>query len=231
MGPAFYRINVHIVKSCRIDAILYNGIVCISRMGSTVSHDENRRMIVRFRQLRFQSFDEFSHVVTLIFLTHPVHNRRTYSHLLEVIFIQVVNSRIICIFHTGNNIERCNGYACITFFFELVQCFFGSRNRLSFFFGNTIHNNMRCKRQDRLYIGMGSLNIGNRLFNRLDTTVFVRRAEAEHENSILVFFFSQFRCFMLSHTDFGGLLQSGRRILYFRIQRISGLCGKARKSS
>ena len=196
-----------------------------------MGHDENRRMIICLRQLRFQSLDEFSHVVTLIFLAHPVHNRRAYSHLLEIIFIQVVNSRIICIFHTGNNIERRNGYTRIAFFFELIQCFFGSGNRLSFFFGNAIHNNMRCKRQDRLYIGMGSLNIGNRLFNRLDTTVFVRRAEAEHENSILVFFFSQFRCFMLSHTDFGSLLQSGRRILYFRIQRISGLCGKARKSS
>ncbi len=196
-----------------------------------MSHDENRRMIVRFRQLRFQSFDEFSHVVTLIFLTHPVHNRRTYSHLLEVIFIQVVNSRIICIFHTGNNIERRNGYACITFFFELVHCFFGRRNRLSFFFGNTIYNNMGRKCQDRLYIGMGSLNIGNRLFNRLGTAVFVRCAEAEHKNGVLIFFFSQFGSFMLSHTDFGSLLQSRRCILYFRIQRISCLSGKSRKSS
>ena len=107
-----------------------------------MSHDQDGIFLADFRELCRKGFDKFSDIIALVFLTHPIHQRRAKGHFFEILFIEVENSRVISVFHAGDDVEGRNGHARIAFFFQLGHSLFRRRYGQAFFGLDAVDDDM-----------------------------------------------------------------------------------------
>ena len=73
--PAFNRVNIYVLITGFVKFCLNYGIVSIGYLRRTMCHNQNGVIFALFGELRGQSLDGFSHIISLFFLTLPIHQR------------------------------------------------------------------------------------------------------------------------------------------------------------
>ena len=108
--PSLNRVNVNILVSKCIELRLNDSVVGIGDMGRTMCHEQKRIVLAHLRELTCYRLDELDHIIRLLLLSLPVHERRAAGHRLELVLILVEHSLHIGVFHARNDIERdeCN---------------------------------------------------------------------------------------------------------------------------
>ena len=231
MGPAFDGVDADIAQVSCIEAVLDDGVISIGRMRRAMGHDQDGVFLADFRELCRKGFDEFSDVVALVFLPHPIHERRAEGQFLEIMFVEVENSRIIGIFHTRDDVQGSNGHARIAFFFQLAHGLFRRRYGHAFFSLDAVDDDMRREGDDDFLVRMGRLDSRYSLVDGLLAAVLIGRAEAQYQDGVFIGFVLHVRVVVRADPDFRGLFQSRRSVLDFRVQRIAGSKRGCRKST
>ena len=70
--PAFNRVEIYILQTSLIDAVLDYRVVSIGRMRCAVCKEKDCILLALFRELRLNSLNKLSNIITLFFLSHPV---------------------------------------------------------------------------------------------------------------------------------------------------------------
>ena len=228
MRPAFYGEDVSVGVAKLIQTVLHYCIVSIGRMRSAMSHDQNSIFFAEFRELSRNCFHGFGNIVSLAFLTLPVHQRSTEGHFLEVVFVQVINCIFVCIFHARNNIQRGQSNTGVTFSFQLSQSLFRCRDGETFMSFDTVNNNMRGESGNYFYTGMSSFNRVYSCFNSFSTAVFKGSTEAHYNDSVFVRQVCQSRINIGFYADLGCHKQSRGSVFNFVVQLVCGMAGSSK---
>ncbi len=228
MRPAFYGEDVSVGVAKLVQTVLHYCIVSIGRMRSTVSHDQNSVFLAHFRELSRNCFHGFGNIITLVFLTLPVHQRSTEGHFLEVVFVQVENCIFVCIFHARDNIQRGQSNTAVAFSFQLSQSLFRCRDGETFMSFDAVNNNMRGESSNYFYTGMSSFNRVYSCFNSFSTAVFESSTEAHNYDSIFVRQVCQSRVYISFYADLGCHKQSRGSVFNFVVQLICGMAGSSK---
>ena len=199
-------------------------------MRRAVRHQENGVLRAAHRQLCFDRLDKLGHIVRLILLPHPVHERRSQRHLLELVLIEIEHRRIIGVLHAGEKIQRRNGNARVTFLFKFFQRLLRRRNLQALFRFNAVDDNVRRKGQYNLCIRMRRLDGLHRRLDRLGARLLKRRAEAHDKDRILIFQILQFRCFVLQNADLRRHFKRRSSVFDLRVQLIPHRARRSRKA-
>ena len=196
-----------------------------------MSHDQDGVFLADFRELCRESLDEFSNIISLVFLAHPIHQWRTEGHFFEILFIEVENSRVIGVFHTGDDIEGRNSHAGIPFFFQLGHGLFRRRYGQAFFGLDAVNDDVRRKGDDDFLVRMGCLDGIDSLIDSLLTAALIGRTKTQDQDGVFIGFVLHGRIIIGTDADFCSLLQSRRGVFDFRVQRIAGSERRRRKST
>ena len=186
-------------------------------------HDEQCIVLAAVRELRGERLNRFGYVIRLVFLSLPVHKRRTAGHLLELFLVVMEYGRQIRILHTRNDVERDKSYTGVAVCFELCERLFGGRILLALVLRDAVNDDMGGECRDDLYARMSRPNSVHRCLDGLLPRVFERRTKARHNDGILVRVIHHLRVFILQNADLRSLHQCRRRCLDLRVQLIRRL--------
>lgn len=173
-----------------------------------MGHDQDGVFLANFRELCREGFDEFSDVVALVFLSHPIHERRAEGQFLEIMFVEVENSRIIGIFHTRDDVQGGNGHARIAFFFSWAMACSGVGTVTPSL--ALMRSTMICDvKATTTFWWMGRLDSRYSLVDGLLAAVLISRAEAQYQDGVFIGFVLHVRVVVRADTISAACFKAG----------------------
>ena len=221
--PALDRVDEDILEPELIDLRLDDGVIRVRHLRRAMRHDEDGLILLLLRELRLERLDGLRHIVRLLLLALPVHERRAERHLLELVLVVLVDALVIGILHARDDIEGRERDARVAVALELLERLLRRRILDALVLRDAVDDDMARERRDDLDIGVRRLDGLDRRVDRLRARVLERRAEAHDDDGVLVRLILKLGRLVLQHADLRRLLERRRRILDLWVQGIGRL--------